>query len=68
MKFSELKNKKKVSAFVRDPFNTRIVFKVEEQMNAITEKDIYKMHTKYKWFTLEFWVVNQEDVDFWKLE
>ena len=47
MKFSELKNKKKVTAFIREPFNKRIKFKVEEQINAITEEDIYKIHCMY---------------------
>jgi len=68
MKFSELKNKKKVTAFIREPFNKRIKFKVEEQINAITEEDIYKIHTVYEGFSLEFYIENQKDIDFWKLE
>lgn len=68
MKFSELKNKKNVTAYVREPFNKRIKFKVEEQSNAITGEDVYKIYTKHKGFSISFYIENQQDVDFWKLQ
>lgn len=68
MEFKELKNKKKVTAFIREPFNERIKFKVEEQMNALTEEDVYKLYTTFKGFQLSFYIENQEDVEFWKLQ
>ena len=74
MIFESLKNKKTITAFIK-PFGLRLKCKIEEFTKPNIEdensKDVsyrYKLTTKYKGFTMFFYVDNEKECESWQLQ